>query len=311
MHKEDIAEKFRQLQDRITKALEITDGKALFEEDNWFRDDNGGGGGRSRVSSQGNIIEKGGVQFSAVRGVLPDKIKDELQVSEAKFFATGVSLIIHPQNPHVPIVHMNVRYFELKNGTFWFGGGIDLTPIYIDTIQTKNFHLKLKAVCDRHHPDFYPQFKKWADDYFYLPFREETRGVGGIFFDRLNGSNGLSKEQIFSFVMDVGNLFAPLYCQIMAQNANQSFSEKEKDWQLHRRGRYVEFNLVLDKGTKFGLDTRGRTESILVSMPPEVKWTYQYPIENDSKERQTLDLLKKDINWISFAEPVSANKIDS
>ncbi|WP_372750871.1 oxygen-dependent coproporphyrinogen oxidase [Labilibaculum sp.] len=307
MYKENITEKFRQLQDRITTALELTDGKALFEEDNWLRD--GGGGGRSRVTSNGNIIEKGGVQFSAVQGVLPDKIKSKLQVTEANFFATGVSLIIHPKNPHVPIVHMNVRYFELEDGTFWFGGGIDLTPIYIDKEEARNFHLNLKEVCDRHHPDFYFKFKKWADDYFYLPFREETRGVGGIFFDRLNENNGLSKEQIFAFVMDVGNLFAPLYCQIMAKNANQSFSEKEKDWQLHRRGRYVEFNLVLDKGTKFGLDTKGRTESILVSMPPEVKWSYQYPIDEGSKEKKTLDLLKKDIDWISSIEHFSANKI--
>ncbi|PKQ65503.1 coproporphyrinogen III oxidase [Labilibaculum filiforme] len=297
MHKEEIAGKFKQLQDRITKSIEKTDGKGLFMEDNWERE--AGGGGRSRVITNGNIIEKGGVQFSAVYGELPDKIRNKLHLSNSNFFATGVSLIMHPENPHVPIIHMNVRYFELEDGTFWFGGGIDLTPIYIDKMQAKEFHLQLKEVCDRHNIDYYAKFKTWADDYFYLPFREETRGVGGIFFDQLNGTDGLSKEQIFNFTMDVGNLFAPLYCQIMKQNAKTPYSEKEKDWQLHRRGRYVEFNLVLDKGTKFGLDTNGRTESILVSMPPEVKWTYQYPIEKNSKEQQTLSLLRKGINWIN------------
>lgn len=296
MQKEEIADKFRQLQNRITKAIETTDGKANFIEDKWERE--GGGGGRSRVIKNGNIIEKGGVQFSAVHGELPEKIKNKLKLSDSNFFATGVSLIMHPENPHVPIIHMNVRYFELKDGTFWFGGGIDLTPIYISVDQAKDFHRKLKEVCDRHHPEYYSKFKAWADDYFFLPFRDETRGVGGIFFDHLNDKDGLSKVQIFNFVMDVGNLFAPLYCKIMSQNEGKTYSQKEKDWQLHRRGRYVEFNLVLDKGTKFGLDTNGRTESILVSMPPEVKWTYQYPIESNSKEELTLSLLKKGINWL-------------
>ena len=297
MQKEEIAEKFKQLQNRITKAIETTDGKASFIEDLWERD--GGGGGRSRVIKEGNIIEKGGVQFSAVHGSLPDKIKSKLKLNNDQFFATGVSLIMHPENPHVPIVHMNVRYFELEDGTFWFGGGIDLTPIYINKQEAKYFHIQLKEVCDRHHPDYYSKFKTWADEYFFLPFRNETRGVGGIFFDHLNSTDGLSKEETFAFVMDLGNLFAPLYCKIMKTNSEQSYSEQEKDWQLHRRGRYVEFNLVLDKGTKFGLDTNGRTESILVSMPPEVKWTYQYEIESNSKEEQTLNLLKKDIDWIA------------
>jgi len=296
MQKEEIAEKFRQLQNRITEAIETSDGKAQFSEDNWEREE--GGGGRSRVIKNGNIIEKGGVQFSAVHGELPEKIKTKLNLSDSNFFATGVSLIMHPENPHIPIIHMNVRYFELEDGTFWFGGGIDLTPIYININQTKDFHLKLKEVCDRHHSEYYPKFKDWADDYFYLPFRKETRGIGGIFFDHLNGTDGLSKDQIFNFIMDVGNLFAPLYCRIMNMNKEKLYTEQEKDWQLHRRGRYVEFNLVLDKGTKFGLDTKGRTESILVSMPPEVKWTYQYPIKRGSNEEITLSLLKKGINWL-------------
>jgi coproporphyrinogen III oxidase len=300
MQKEFIAEKFKLLQDKITRSLEHCDGGAKFHEDVWERE--AGGGGRSRVIKNGNIIEKGGVQFSAVHGAMPDKIKDKLKLSADDFFATGVSLIMHPENPHVPIIHMNVRYFELNDGTYWFGGGIDLTPIYVDKNQAKAFHQELKKVCDKHNPDFYPKFKPWADEYFFLPFRNETRGVGGIFFDHLNDSSGMTKEQLFAFVLDVGELFAPTYCEIMKSNASKLYNEQEKDWQLHRRGRYVEFNLVLDKGTKFGLDTNGRTESILVSMPPEVKWTYQYEIKEGSKEAKTLELLKKDINWL---EPIS------
>ncbi|GAB7088261.1 oxygen-dependent coproporphyrinogen oxidase [Marinifilum fragile] len=300
MQKQQIAEEFKKLQDKITKALENCDGGAQFHEDIWERE--AGGGGRSRVIKNGNIIEKGGVQFSAVYGKLPEKIKSKLKLEADDFFATGVSLIMHPENPHVPIIHMNVRYFELSDDTYWFGGGIDLTPIYVDKNQAKEFHLKLKKVCDKHNPEFYNKFKPWADEYFYLPFRNETRGVGGIFFDHLNDSSGMTKEQLFTFVLDVGELFAPTYCEIMQNNASKRYSEQEKDWQLHRRGRYVEFNLVLDKGTKFGLDTNGRTESILVSMPPEVKWTYQYEIKKESKEAETLRLLKKDINWL---EPIS------
>lgn len=296
MRKEQIANEFKSLQDRITQALEACDGHAKFQEDIWERD--GGGGGRSRVIQKGRIIEKGGVNFSAVHGHLPNKIKTKLKLTQDEFFATGVSLIMHPENPHVPIIHMNVRYFELKDGSYWFGGGIDLTPIYINQDEARNFHLQLKQVCDQHHPEYYTKFKDWADDYFYLPFRNETRGIGGIFFDHLNEANGESKEDHFSFVMDIGNLFAPLYTEIMRQNSKKTFTKQEKDWQLHRRGRYAEFNLVLDKGTKFGLDTNGRPESILVSMPPEVKWTYQYPIEIGSKEEQTLSLLKKGVDWI-------------
>lgn len=295
MQKEQIAEEFKQLQDRICKAIEHTDRFALFSEDIWER--NGGGGGRSRVIKNGKIIEKGGVNFSAVHGHLPNKIRNKLGLTNNDFFATGVSLIMHPSSPHVPIIHMNVRYFELKDGTYWFGGGIDLTPIYVDKAEAQKFHQQLKTACDKHNHEYYTKFKAWADDYFYLPFRDETRGIGGIFFDHLNESNGKSKQNIFEFVKEVGNLFAPLYSEIMKQKADQAYNKQEKDWQLHRRGRYVEFNLVLDKGTKFGLDTNGRTESILVSMPPEVKWTYQYPIKKDSKEEKTLSLLKKGINW--------------
>jgi coproporphyrinogen III oxidase len=295
MHKDQIAEAFQQLQDKITSALEQTDGKAKFTEDFWIR--NEGGGGRSRVLENGKIIEKGGVQFSAVHGKLPEKIKQKLKLESDQFFATGISLIMHPESPHIPIIHMNVRYFEMDNGNYWFGGGIDLTPIYIDPKQASNFHHQLKNLCDQYHSNYYSKFKAWADDYFYLPFREESRGIGGIFFDHLKENEEISKKQLFDFVMDVGNLFIPVYTDIMKENATQPWTEREKEWQLHRRGRYVEFNLVVDKGTKFGLDTNGRTESILVSMPPEVKWSYNYKIEKGSKEEQTLHFLKKGIDW--------------
>ena len=298
MTKEQIAEQFKALQDTITQTIENTDGNATFQEDIWKR--NEGGGGRSRVLANGRIIEKGGVNFSAVHGSLPDKIKTKLQINSDEFFATGVSLIMHPENPHVPIVHMNVRYFELSDGSYWFGGGIDLTPIYINKKDAADFHQTLKVICDKYNPDFYPKFKTWADDYFFLSHRNETRGIGGIFFDHLNDSTGLSKEELFNFVIEIGQLFAPLYSKIMKKNADLPYNAQEKDWQLHRRGRYVEFNLLHDKGTRFGIDTNGRTESILVSMPPEVKWTYEYEIEEYSPEANTLKLLKKDIDWLQY-----------
>ncbi|MCZ4694271.1 oxygen-dependent coproporphyrinogen oxidase [Ancylomarina euxinus] len=298
MTKEQIADQFKALQDTITQTIESTDGNARFKEDIWQRE--GGGGGRSRVIAKAQIIEKGGVNFSAVHGSLPDKIKTKLKVKSDEFFATGVSLIMHPENPHVPIVHMNIRYFELKDGTYWFGGGIDLTPIYIDKKEAADFHQALKLVCDKYHPEFYQKFKTWADDYFYLSHRDETRGIGGIFFDHLNESEGLTKDELFSFVIEIGQLFAPLYAAIMKKKANSPYSEQEKDWQLHRRGRYVEFNLLQDKGTRFGIDTNGRAESILVSMPPEVKWTYQYEIKANSPEANTISQLKKGTNWLQY-----------
>lgn len=298
MNKDYIADQFKVLQNTITQTIENTDGSAKFKEDKWIREE--GGGGRSRVLANGRIIEKGGVNFSAVHGPLPEKIKTRLNVKGDEFFATGVSLIMHPENPHVPIIHMNVRYFELNDGTYWFGGGIDLTPIYIDKKEAANFHQALKTICGKYNPDFYPKFKTWADDYFFLSHRNETRGVGGIFFDHLNDSTGLSKDDLFAFVIEIGQLFAPLYAAIMKNKADYSYTEQEKDWQLHRRGRYVEFNLLQDKGTRFGIDTNGRTESILVSMPPEVKWTYQYKIEIDSPEENTLNQLKKGIDWLQY-----------
>ncbi len=305
--KSEIQAWFEGLQDRICTALEEADGQGKFREDHWQRP--GGGGGRSRVI-EGRVIEKGGVNFSAVEGALPEKIGRALQLPVGSaFFASGVSIVLHSHSPHLPIIHMNVRYFEIPAQTaeapsiWWFGGGIDLTPHYVVPADAQRFHQHLKMVCDRHHQDFYPKFKKWADDYFYLRHRKETRGVGGIFFDRMQSNDyPLDKRQLFQFVQDVGDAFAPIYTQLMAERADLPFSEREKNWQLHRRGRYVEFNLVWDRGTKFGLDTDGRTESILMSMPPTAKWTYAFEVEPNSAEATTLDHLKKEIDWVGITD---------
>lgn len=287
-----------QLQDDICRQLEEADEVGKFEQDRWERP--GGGGGRTRVI-QGQHIEKGGVNFSAVEGDLPEKIASALQLKNAaQFFATGVSIVLHPRNPHVPIIHMNVRYFEMSTGEWWFGGGIDLTPHYIVKADARFFHQHLKAVCDKHHADYYPKFKQWADDYFYLKHRKETRGIGGIFYDRLSSQDGFSKEERFAFTQDVGRAFCEMYIPLIQKNKDKSFSQEEKDWQYIRRGRYVEFNLIWDKGTKFGLDTDGRTESILMSLPPHANWLYNHRPDTDSQEYKTLELLKKGIDWASI-----------
>lgn len=296
MNKEEIQEWFKGLQDSICTAIENTDGKGQFQEDLWQRP--AGGGGRTRVITEGHIIEKGGVNFSAVAGPTPAKILEALGLDQADFFATGVSIVMHPHSPMVPIIHMNVRYFEMSNGISWFGGGIDLTPHYVDPADAKAFHTQLKACCDRHDASYYPEFKKWADDYFYIKHRKETRGVGGIFFDRLSANDDFSLEDRWAFVQDVGSQFAPIYTGLMAKNKDLPFGEKEKQWQFLRRGRYAEFNLVWDKGTKFGLDTDGRTESILMSLPPQANWAYNHTPATGSTEQATLDLLKKGIDWV-------------
>ena len=295
--KTTVTEWFKGLQDRICGALEATDGKAAFLEDAWHRP--GGGGGRTRIIGPGRILEKGGVGFSAVYGKTPAKILAALGLDEADFYATGVSIVMHPRSPMVPIIHMNVRYFEMSNGVSWFGGGIDLTPHYVDEADARHFHGHLKAVCDAHHPTYYPQFKAWADDYFYIKHRDETRGIGGIFFDRLMATEGFTAGDRFGFVQAVGESFAPLYTHFMRKNSLLPYGEREKEWQMVRRGRYVEFNLVYDKGTKFGLDTDGRTESILMSLPPQAQWHYNYAVATDSPEDHTLRLLRKGIAWTS------------
>ena len=298
MQKSDIATWFKTLQDSICAQLEgIEDLK--FHEDLWDRKE--GGGGRTRILTKGKIFEKAGVAFSEVYGPTPDKILAALNLDKSDFYATGVSLVIHPENPHVPIVHMNTRYFEMSNGAWWFGGGIDLTPIYVIKEDAKYFHNQLKGTCDNYNKAFYPKFKVWADDYFFNKHRNETRGVGGIFFDRLSETTDFSFDQCFSFVKDVGKLFGPLYIEIVNRHKNKTYTSDEKQWQTMRRGRYAEFNLVYDKGTKFGLDTNGRTESILMSMPPVATWEYNFQPLKNSAEEETLGLLKKDINWVDIS----------
>lgn len=295
--KTTITARFREIQTQIISRLEETDAVGKFIREPWTREE--GGGGLTCIMQGGRIIEKGGVNFSEVYGQLPDKIRKALAVESSGFYATGVSIVLHPGNPHIPIIHMNIRYFELDSGEYWFGGGIDLTPHYIIPEQAREFHQKLKDTCDHHHPEFYPRFKKWADDYFFIRHRNETRGIGGIFFDRLNESYGsISKERIFHFVCDVGNTFAPIYCKLMQQNAGKTFSEDQKRWQFLRRGRYVEFNLVYDKGTKFGLDTGGRIESILMSLPSQANWEYNMVPSPGSQEEYTLQNLIKEKDWL-------------
>ena len=296
LEKKDISNWFQGLQKEICQGLEKVDGLGSFSQDVWKRP--GGGGGKTRTLTNGQIIEKGGVNFSEVYGKTPEKILDALDLKHSDFYATGVSLVLHPESPMVPIIHMNVRYFEMSNGAWWFGGGIDLTPHYINTEDARFFHQQLKAVCDRHHSTYYGEFKKWADDYFYLKHRDETRGVGGIFFDRLTNDQEFTKDNRWGFVQDVGLAFLPIYSHLMLKNSNIPFGEREKNWQMVRRGRYVEFNLVWDKGTKFGLDTGGRTESILMSLPPQADWHYNHQPEEGSPEHLTLNQLQKNINWI-------------
>lgn len=295
----------KELQDSICTSLEDADGTAAFEEENWKREE--GGGGRTRIIRNGGVIEKGGVLFSAVEGEAPDFLFKEQEHSVANasgipsvkpsFFATGVSIVIHPVNPMVPIIHMNIRYFEMDNGVKWLGGGIDLTPHYIFKDDAVFFHSELKKVCDRHNASYYAKFKTWADDYFYIPHRKETRGIGGIFFDRLNETAEMSFDKHLAFWKEVGQAFAPIYTELIRRNKNKAFNDQNKAWQLLRRGRYVEFNLVYDKGTKFGLETNGRVESILMSLPKTAGWEYHFEPEKNSPESETQDLLKKGLNW--------------
>lgn len=291
-----IAEEFRRIQDEICIGLETEDGKATFLEDAWTHAN--GGGGRTRVLANGHVIEKGGVNFSAVEGDLPVFMKDKVNAQATRFFATGVSIVIHPYSPMVPIIHMNIRYFETNAGDSWFGGGIDLTPIYVNDEQAQAFHTKMKDVCDRYSPDFYPRFKTWADDYFFITHRNETRGIGGIFFDYLRPSEVLSQAELFHFVADVGRTFLKAYLPIVSANKTISFTDQNKQWQLMRRGRYVEFNLVYDRGTRFGLETGGRIESILMSLPEHASWLYNHIPSEGSEEAVTLTRLKKGIEWV-------------
>jgi len=293
----EIESAFRDLQNEIIAALEQTDGVGIFKRDEWERD--GGGGGITAIIENGAVIEKGGVNFSAVFGTLSKEASLNLGVGADSFYATGVSIVLHPHNPFVPIIHMNIRYFETENEQYWFGGGIDLTPHYVDESDARYFHEKLKLACDRYHPNYYSEFKTWADNYFYLPHRNETRGVGGIFFDRLEGQKRhTSKNELFQFVLEVGKSFAPIYTHFMEKYKDHAFTNAHKKWQLLRRGRYVEFNLLYDRGTRFGLETGGRTESILMSLPATANWEYDFKPLPDSPEAATLNQLKKGITRV-------------
>jgi len=289
------------LQDRITSTLEKIDGKASFQEDNWKRAE--GGGGRTRVIENGTVFEKGGVNISKVYGELPEPLRKQFGVQEGNFFACGLSLVLHPNNPFVPTVHANWRYFEMYDDagnivTQWFGGGQDLTPYYLFEEDAIHFHQVCKSACDKHDKNFYPKFKETCDTYFWNTHRNEARGIGGLFFDYLKETEEFSIEDRYSFVTEVGNSFLKSYVPIVEKRKELNYTKVHKDWQEVRRGRYVEFNLVHDRGTLFGLKTNGRIESILMSLPPVVQWKYNHHPEKKSEEAKLLAVLAKPKKWI-------------
>jgi coproporphyrinogen III oxidase len=293
----EIEQAFREIQLHICQSLEEIDGHAKFLQDAWEREE--GGGGFTRTMGDGRIFEKGGVAFSAVHGPVSEAMKKQLNLEGENFFATGVSIVLHPKHPRHPIIHMNVRYFELDNGeTYWFGGGIDLTPHYVDQQLATDFHQQLKEVSDQYSPEFYPKFKEWADRYFHLPHREESRGIGGIFFDHLDEKCGLTKNELFNYCLDLGRLFPIAYKHQVDSIVLNEVTERELNWQAIRRGRYVEFNLLHDRGTKFGIYSGGRTESILMSMPPRANWEYNLELEEGSEEAKTLAFLRETHEFI-------------
>jgi coproporphyrinogen III oxidase len=295
--REEVSDWFLKLQSKICDELLKQDSELTLISDEWKRP--GGGGGLSRILQNGKYLERGGVNFSAVHGETPDFLKKDFNETDRgkDFFATGISIVIHPKNPFIPIIHMNTRYFEMGQA-IWFGGGIDLTPHYIFEDDAVFFHRSLKDMCDRFHVTYYPRFKEEADNYFYLNHRSETRGIGGIFFDRIKANDEFTLNQRFEFVKATGELFIPVYSELIKRNQEKEFNENNVKWQRLRRGRYVEFNLVYDKGTKFGLETNGRTESILMSLPPMVQWEYNYKPDSGSPEEKTQKYLKKGIDWI-------------
>ncbi len=326
--RELVSQFMKQLQDQICDRLESVDGVSTFQEDAWDRP--GGGGGRSRVIRDGGVFEQGGVNFSEVFGshLPPSILKQRPEAEGHDFYATGTSMVLHPRNPYVPTVHLNYRYFE-AGPVWWFGGGIDLTPYYLFEEDAVHFHQTLQAACDPFHPDYYPVFKLWCDEYFFLPHRGEARGVGGIFFDYQDQRPGLlyrpagspessdlpldsplhhqvgerSWEDLFAFVQSCGQAFLPAYVPIVERRQPTTWGERERQFQLYRRGRYVEFNLVYDRGTIFGLQTKGRTESILMSLPPLVRWEYGYEPEPQTWEAKLYDVLQHPKDWLQM-QPV-------
>lgn len=317
-----VSQFMQQLQDEICQKLEVVDGKGKFREDSWKRPE--GGGGRSRVIREGDIFEQGGVNFSEVWGDrLPPSILQQRPEAEGHgFYATGTSMVLHPRSPYIPTVHLNYRYFE-AGPVWWFGGGADLTPYYPFAEDAAHFHKTFKATCHENHPEYYSVFKPWCDEYFYLKHRGETRGVGGIFFDYQDGTGELyrgphadkaaaeyskklgalkqrSWEDLFTFVQSCGKAFLPAYVPIIEKRRSMEWGEDQRNFQLYRRGRYVEFNLVYDRGTIFGLQTNGRTESILMSLPPLVRWEYAYTPEPNTPEAQLYEVFLKPQDWANW-----------
>ncbi len=302
-------EKFiREQQEAIVFALEQVDG-TRFQRDTWERPN--GGGGLSCVLQEGNVFEKAGVNISVVYGSLPRAAAEKMRVNhrtmtageDLDFYALGLSLVLHPRNPMAPTVHLNYRYFETMrpDGTpqaWWFGGGSDLTPSYLFDEDAVHFHRALKDACDKHDKDYYPRFKRWCDEYFNNKHRGEARGVGGIFFDDLDEAES-DAENTFAFVQDCLRSFLPSYLPIIERRRDMPFTEKEKEWQQVRRGRYVEFNLVHDRGTAFGLSVPGsRVESILMSLPLTAQWRYMYEPDPKSREQRLLDVLRNPKEWV-------------
>ena len=297
------------LQDQICKALEDADGNAKFREDLWERSE--GGGGRTRVIENGNVFEKGGVNISAVHGKLPESMQKMFNVGEADFFACGLSMVIHPKSPMVPTVHANWRYFEMYDTSTelstgsrkvinsWFGGGQDLTPYYLFEEDAEHFHQTCKKACDKHNLEFYPKYKQQCDDYFWNSHRNEARGIGGLFFDYCKETENQSMEDWYNFVTEVGNSFIEAYVPIVNKRKELPYTDENRTWQEIRRGRYVEFNLVHDKGTLFGLKTNGRIESILMSLPPHVQWIYDHKPEVGSEEEKLVEVLTKSRQWVN------------
>lgn len=292
------------LQDSICEALEAADGKAKFVQDEWERAEGRGGGGLTRVIANGNVFEKGGVNTSVVYGHVTDKMRKQLNLDAEKWFACGLSLVLHPFNPFVPTVHCNYRYFELyENDNVvdrWFGGGTDLTPYYLFEEDAKYFHNTYKNVCDQFDESFYPAFKKECDDYFVNSHRnDERRGIGGIFYEHMRADETHDIEFWMSFGKACGNAFVKAYVPILEKRKNTRFGEQQKHWQEIRRGRYTEFNLIHDRGTLFGLKTNGRTESILMSLPPTVRFEYNYKPEAGSEEEKLLKACQVPRDWIT------------
>jgi coproporphyrinogen III oxidase len=288
----------RDLQDRLCGGFEAAEGRARFVEDRWERA--GGGGGRTRVLAGGDLFEQAGVNYSHVWGdALPAAATLQRPLLAGRSFrAAGVSLVLHPRNPYVPILHANVRVLiaELEGAepVWWFGGGMDLTPIYGFVEDAADWHRNARAACDEFGPEVYPRFKKWCDEYFFLPHRGETRGVGGLFFDDLN-EWGFARS--FAFLRSVGDRVLPGYLPIAERRRAMLFGERERRFQLYRRGRYVEFNLIYDRGTRFGLQSGGRTESILMSLPPLARWEYGWKPEPGSPEETTLRDFLRPREW--------------